>query len=431
MWSQPDYLWLICINILINYLGGILIEVVNRHIYKNIFLACVIILNLLFLFYYKYFNFFIDSANRLMRTDFPIKEIVLPIGISFFTFQGMSYVIDVYRQKVKVQKNPLTVALYIVLFPQLIAGPIVRYDEVSADIDHRKITLDGFYYGMKRFILGLGKKAILANSLAVVVDGIWNQGIEQNTVSIAWLGAVAYSLQIYFDFSGYSDMAIGLGRMMGFYFGENFNFPYISHSITEFWRRWHISLSSWFKDYVYIPLGGNRKHVYLNLAIVFLLTGIWHGAAWNFVLWGIWHGGFILVERYIAKRNMHLFAPPNIKKVLSHIYTLFVVMIGWVLFRADNFRNACGYIKTMFGIGLGKAPGFDAGWYLNRWNLLILILSILIATPISKGMCGKVKEIINEKWMIMIEGVCLLALFGISVMRVVSGTYNPFIYFRF
>ncbi len=431
MWAQPNYLWIICMSILINYLGGLLIGRFNVKVFRGIFLGGTIGFNLLLLFYYKYFNFFCDSVNKIFHVNLPLKEIILPIGISFFTFQGMSYVIEVYKKNVKVQNNPLKVALYIALFPQLVAGPIVRYDEVEKDIEGRTITIEDFYYGIKRFILGLGKKAVLANSLAVVVDGIWNQGVDQNTVAIAWLGAIGYSLQIYFDFSGYSDMAIGLGRMLGFHFGENFNFPYVSCSITEFWRRWHISLSSWFKDYVYIPLGGNKRHVYVNLAIVFLLTGIWHGAAWNFVLWGAWHGEFILIERYLKNKNISLYVPRKMKKVILHVYTLFVVTIGWILFRADNISNAWKYIKTMFGLGMGETPGFSVGWYLNRWVLVVLVISIISAVPIFLTTFHKVKEKVSGNVMIIFETICLWILFGISIVRIVSGTYNPFIYFQF
>ena len=275
-WSQPNYLWIIVLNIVINYVCAMLISQMPQ-IRKYIVVTAVLV-NIAILFYFKYFNFTIETINNLANCNISIKDIVLPIGISFFTFQGMSYVIDVYRGDVPVQKNIFKVGLYIVLFPQLIAGPIVRYRDIAYEIDHRKNTLEDFCSGIERFIIGLGKKAIIANTMAATADAIWNADITKNTWIIAWLGSIAYTLQIYFDFSGYSDMAIGLGRMFGFHFNENFNLPYISKNITEFWRRWHISLSSWFRDYVYIPLGGNRKHVYLNLAIVFLLTGIWHGA---------------------------------------------------------------------------------------------------------------------------------------------------------
>ena len=266
---------------------------------RILILVLAVVLNLGILFYFKYFGFAAQTAGRLLHTQFTLWEIVMPIGISFFTFQGMSYVIDVYRRDVPAQKNPLYVALYIVLFPQLIAGPIVRYKEIAGEILNRQVSLSDFTDGITRFLIGLSKKALIANTLAIAADSIWNNPVSENTPAIAWLGSIAYTLQIYYDFSGYSDMAIGLGRMFGFHFPENFDLPYISKSVSEFWRRWHISLGSWFRDYVYIPLGGNRRHVFFNLGLVFLLTGIWHGAAWHFILWGVWHGFFILAERAV------------------------------------------------------------------------------------------------------------------------------------
>lgn len=283
-WSQPNYLWIIVLNIVINYVAAYCLE--NSHKYKKIILVTAIAVNLGILFYFKYFNFILDSVNKLFALSLELREIILPIGISFFTFQGMSYTIDVYRKTVRAQKNPLKVALYITLFPQLIAGPIVRYTDIAAEIDKRTVSSDDFCAGIERFILGLGKKAVIANAMASCVDGIWNAGIDHVAWNTLWIGSIAYSMQIYFDFSGYSDMAIGMGKMFGFHFNENFNLPYMSRSISEFWRRWHISLGSWFRDYVYIPMGGNRKRVYFNLAIVFLLTGLWHGASWHFVAWG-------------------------------------------------------------------------------------------------------------------------------------------------
>lgn len=300
-WSQPHYLWIILLNICVNYCGALLVDKITSSVARKIVFITDIVINIGILFYYKYFNFTIDSINRVFHSELEIQTIILPIGISFFTFQGLSYVIDVYKKEVSGQRNIFKLALYILLFPQLIAGPIVRYGDVVTEIDKRRISLDDFSAGLERFIIGLGKKVILSDVLAVIVDAIWQRGVAENTVGIAWLGCIAYTLHIYYDFSGYSDMAIGLGRIFGFHFRENFDMPYISKSITEFWRRWHISLSTWFREYVYIPLGGNRKHVYRNLCVVFLLTGLWHGAAWNFVLWGVWHGAFILLERYIKK----------------------------------------------------------------------------------------------------------------------------------
>lgn len=299
MWSQTNYLWIIVFNIIINYCCAMLIDSLKK--LRKPVLIVAVIANFGLLYYFKYFNFTLVSLNKIFGFNFELFDIVLPVGISFFTFQGISYVIDVYRKNVQVQKNIFNVALYIVLFPQLIAGPIVRYKDIALEIDCRTTTLDDFSYGIERFIIGLSKKAVISNTLALTVDNIWNN--NNITCIMAWIGSIAYTLQIYFDFSGYSDMAIGLGQLFGFHFNENFNLPYISKNITEFWRRWHISLSSWFRDYVYIPLGGNRKNVYFNLAVVFFLTGIWHGASWHFMAWGIWNGVFILFERFIKNNK--------------------------------------------------------------------------------------------------------------------------------
>ncbi|MBQ9928848.1 MAG: MBOAT family protein [Lachnospiraceae bacterium] len=428
-WSQPNYLWLIWLNIFTNYLCALFIAKFSNAVMRRLFLISALIVNLGLLVYFKYFNFLIDSANNLFHMELTPKNIILPIGISFFTFQGLSYVIDVYRKNVAVQKNLFKVALYILFFPQLIAGPIVKYSDVELQINHRDVSLNDFSVGLKRFIIGLGKKAILANTLAVMVDNIWNYGVAHYTVAIAWLGCIGYTLQIYFDFAGYSDMAIGLGRIFGFHFNENFNLPYISKSITEFWRRWHISLSTWFREYVYIPLGGNRKHVYLNLTIVFLLTGIWHGAAWNYILWGIWHGIFILAERYVKKNNICILKKGQ--NIISRIYTLSVVGIGWVLFRADNLDSAITYLKAMFGISLSTTPGFDVFWYLNKWNVTILIIAIILSTELPGKLAIRIRNTISENTYFIVEKIFLLLLFTFSLIRIVAGTYNPFIYFQF
>ena len=431
-WSQPHYLWIIVLNILVNYTGAMLISKTDVKLWRKIGIVCTVAANLAILFYFKYFNFAVDSFNRIFDSNIDIVGVILPIGISFFTFQGLSYAIDVYREKVAVQKNPLKVALYIVLFPQLIAGPIVRYIDVEREINHRSVSLDDFAAGIQRFIIGLAKKAILANTLAVTADSIWNAGVDQNTVAIAWVGSIAYSLQIFFDFSGYSDMAIGLGRMFGFHFLENFRLPYISKSIREFWRRWHISLSSWFRDYVYIPLGGNRKHVYLNLAIVFLLTGIWHGAAWQFILWGLVHGFFMLLERGLAQRGVNLgWMPAPLKTVLSHVYTLFVVNAAWILFRAPGTRAAVDYFGTMFGVGLGSNPGVNVWWYLDDWTIFIMIVAIIFATALPTKIGEVLTGKLNDKVLQTMKYVCLIGLLLFSMLRIVSGTYNPFIYFQF
>ena len=433
-WSQPNYLWIIVLNIIINYSCAMLIDELKT--WRKPVLTAAVAANLALLFYFKYFDFTIDSLNKAFGCELALRNIVLPIGISFFTFQGMSYVIDVYRRDVPAQKNIFKVGLYIVLFPQLIAGPIVRYKDIALEVDNRKTTLDDFSCGIERFIIGLGKKAIIANTMASAADAIWGNGAAGNTWIIAWVGSIAYTLQIYFDFAGYSDMAIGLGKMFGFHFNENFNLPYISKSITEFWRRWHISLSSWFKDYVYIPLGGNRKHVYLNLAIVFLLTGIWHGASWHFLAWGVWNGFFILIERVIKTRNAQKStALPEktslFKTILAKGYTLLVVNLGWVLFRAPHTSDAAQFMKTMFGLSVPEKVGFTVFWYLDRWTITIMILGILFASSVPTRLARAVNTYAPEKAVSICKYTLLLGVLYLSMLRIVSGTYNPFIYFQF
>ncbi|WP_242840989.1 MBOAT family O-acyltransferase [Butyrivibrio sp. AE3004] len=432
-WSQPGYLWIIFLSILINYLGAYAAFVAEARskVAKRAVLFAAIAANLSLLYYFKYFDFTIQTINSIGHTEIPLKNIILPIGISFFTFQGMSYVIDVYRGEVPVQKNPFKVALYIVLFPQLIAGPIVRYTDIANEIGSRKTTISDLSSGITRFVIGLGKKAIIANTMAEVADGIWNGDIAGNTVLIAWLGSIAYSLQIFYDFSGYSDMAIGLGRVFGFHFIENFNRPYISRSISEFWRRWHISLSTWFRDYVYIPLGGNRKHLYRNLWTIFFLTGLWHGASWHFVIWGLWNGLFMVIERRFRKRLMSedVSVP---KRILQHIYALFIINIGWVLFRADTLYMALKYIGTMFGVGLSKTPGFTIFWHLNWWVVFVLVIAVIdITGGFIRLKDGVFRKISTPALYKTAKAVAIYGILILSVMRIMSGTYNPFIYFQF
>lgn len=430
-WNQPNYLWIIIFSIVINYFGGILITKARTHNIKMIAVTFTIGLDLACLFYYKYFNMFVDILERISHRRFSFVDVILPIGISFFTFQSMSYVFDVYRDKVVVQKNIFKLALYIVLFPQLIAGPIVRYSDIADEIDERVIAFDDLIFGIKCFTIGLFKKVVIANAMAATADAIWSISPTENTVAVAWLGIVTYTLQIYFDFSGYSEMAIGLGRMFGFHFCENFNFPYISKSISEFWRRWHMSLSGWFRDYVYIPLGGNRKHVYLNLAIVFLLTGIWHGANYTFIFWGVWHGFFVIVERLVANRNSKGESDSLWIRVLSHTYTMMVVMIGWVFFRADSLSQGILYVKSLFGMLHDITPGFELGWYLDRYTICILVVAILWSTPIWRELKGKLAGILDKNVYTILGNIGIILMFGYSVIRVVSSTYNPFIYFQF
>lgn len=422
-WGEPRYLSIMLIVILLNYISGILIERIK---YKKIILWISVGLNLSILFYFKYYNFAAQNFNKLYWVNFPIINVVMPIGISFFIFQGLSYVVDVYRKDVESQKSIYKLALYISLFPQLIAGPIVKYHDIQKEISKREDTLENIYEGLKRFSFGLGKKIILANTLGQVADKIFGLDISLVDFKIAWLGAVAYSLQLYFDFSGYSDMAIGLGKVFGFNFLENFNYPYISRSITEFWRRWHISLGSWFREYLYIPLGGNRVgkiRNYTNLFIVFLATGAWHGANWTFILWGIWHGFFIILEKEINVEKYN----KNWQKILRHCYTVIVFIIGWVLFRSDNLLYANNFLKIMFGITKNTKVGYNIWYYLDNKIILVLIISILASISIFKFVTLENKLKINR----LLFNVLSLLILSISIIIISASTYNPFIYFRF
>ncbi|MDX5322882.1 MAG: MBOAT family protein, partial [Exiguobacterium sp.] len=355
-WGEPIYTAVMLASIVMNYAFGLLVDN-NRDNKKKAkwLVAGMVAGNVLLLSVFKYTSFIIENVNAITGLELTDPKIPLPIGVSFFTFQAMSYVIDVYRKDGKVQRNPLDLALYISLFPQLVAGPIVRYQTVADEINDRKETMDDFASGIQRFVIGLAKKMLLANNAGYVADQIFSQNAGEMSMGLAWIGIIAYSLQIYFDFSGYSDMAIGLGRMFGFHFLENFNYPYISKSVSEFWRRWHISLGSWFRDYVYIPLGGNRGSawkLYRNLAIVWILTGVWHGASWTFIAWGAYYGLFIMLERAFLGAWLKALPAP-----LAHAFTLFVVIIGWVFFRADDFPYALSYLSAMFN--LNGAPVWD------------------------------------------------------------------------
>ncbi|MGJ0906278.1 MBOAT family O-acyltransferase, partial [Clostridium botulinum] len=416
----------LCSSIFINYIFGLIInKLKDKKRFKKFFLLIGIILNLVLLFYYKYYDFAIGNINRISNVSFQFKEIALPIGISFFTFQGMSYIIDIYRKDAKVNKNIISVALYISLFPQLIAGPIVKYKDIDNQIRKRKETMEYFSYGIERFVIGLSKKVIIADTIAGIADTIFslsNVGIDQPT---AWLGAICYTFQIYFDFSGYSDMAIGLGYLFGFKFMENFNYPYISKSITEFWRRWHISLSTWFKEYLYIPLGGNRKgNTYLNLFIVFLVTGLWHGASWNFIAWGIWNGIFIIIEKIINKKRWYIKIPSFIKTTI----TMFIVILGWVLFRANGLMDAINYLSIMFGINKATTVTYQFSYFVNKKLVFWMIISIIGSTPISGNMLRLYK---NKKKFEMLKTIFIGILLIISIIFIVNSTYSPFIYFQF
>lgn len=437
-WNKPDFLWILIASILVNYVSALLVEQTETKWCRVLVLWIGVGINLLLLYYFKYFNFTITVLEQIMRRTYHFAEVVLPIGISFFTFQGLSYLVDVYRKDVPAQKNPFKLGMYISLFPQLVAGPIVRYKDVEKEINHRTVTVDSFADGTRRFIVGLFKKIIIADSLALVADQVVAASLSAaNTPFIAWIGIISYSLQLFFDFAGYSDMAIGLGHMFGFHFLENFNYPYISKSITEFWRRWHISLSSFFRDYVYIPLGGNRKRVYFNVAVVFLLTGIWHGAAFSFILWGMWHGFFNITERLI--RQARAGRPPKdhsrpvslLLSALQHIYTLMVVIIGWVFFRVPGLTAGFHYLLSMFGLHNPAEAYLLPSFYLDRWTVVVLILGILLSTPAPARIVKAVGKKLPETAASIIRDVALLAALLLCVLQVASNTYSAFIYFQF
>lgn len=427
-WGEPRYLAIMIITILVNYAGAILLDKHYSSRQRLWIVSLTIVLDLSFLFYFKYFNFVVDNINGVLATDFQLLDIIMPIGISFYTFQAMSYLIDVYRREVPAQKDVYKLALYIVLFPQLVAGPIVKYHDVCEQIDNRTIEFKNVIIGFKRFITGLAKKVLIANTLAEVVDKIFAQAPENLTTDVSWLGAVAYCLQLYYDFSGYSDMAIGLGLMFGFRFLENFNYPYISKSITEFWRRWHISLATWFKLYLYIPLGGNRKgavRTYWNLFAVFLVTGIWHGAAWSYVAWGIWNGIFIVIERFFGldkDKNDRWYV-----SAAKHVYAFFAIVWGMIIFRAESLSYAYEYICRMLHIDVTKhLPDYDYG--VNNKFAIMLIVGLICAMPVCRNLIyikyeHKVQRTLVNIW--------LFLLFFWSTISLAASTYNPFIYFRF
>jgi alginate O-acetyltransferase complex protein AlgI len=450
-WGENLLIWILLLTTVIDFFCGLIIsdgfkkdgpvklESGGKHTRRQKFgLAFSIFSNLSLLAYFKYANFFVDNAKHFLSIigiNAPVFDnftaIVLPLGISFYTFQSMSYTIDVYQGKIKANRNFIQFASFVTMFPQLVAGPIVRYRDIESQmIDHR-ITADDVVCGIKRFIIGLSKKVIIANTMASVADKVFALPPGELTMGVAWLGIIAYSLQIYFDFSGYSCMAIGLGKMIGFTFPENFNYPYISRSIQEFWRRWHISLSTWFRDYLYIPLGGNRKGellTYRNLIIVFFLCGLWHGASWNFIVWGLFHGFFLVVERTRFKYIIGKFPP-----ILQNIYVLMIVMIGWVFFRTESLHDAIQYIGTLFGL-TASGIQFDAVMGLVNVNVVVaLIMGILFSMPLygwiekrTISMSVKYPLVFNLAYLSV-----LVSLFGLCTVALATNTYNPFIYFRF
>ncbi|MGF7058509.1 MBOAT family O-acyltransferase [Brassicibacter mesophilus] len=419
-WGEPKYIYLMILSIIVNYSIGFKVEPDSKG-NRKLWLCISVIFNLGLLIIFKYSDFL-----------FGIEGIKLPLGISFFTFQTMSYIIDIYRKDGKVQKNIFDLALYISLFPQLVAGPIVRYQTVDKQINKRNHSLEKFADGVNRFVLGLSKKVILANQLALVADGVFKTNVADLSVIEAWIGIICYTLQIYFDFSGYSDMAIGLGKMFGFDFLENFKYPYISQSVSEFWRRWHISLGSWFRDYVYIPLGGNRVSkikLFRNLLVVWILTGLWHGANWTFIIWGLYYGAFIVLEKALLEKLIY-----RLPRVFRHIYLLFIVIIGWVFFRSNDINQAMKFIKVMMGFDSNPLLNNKLTIYIiDYWY--IIIASIVLSTPIIekiKALAVRINKYAFQNDLVYaFHSLILITCMLIVIVLLNSSSYNPFLYFRF
>ncbi|WP_235069683.1 MBOAT family protein [Turicibacter sp. TJ11] len=429
-WGEPVYIVLMLFSTVIDFINGLLVEKYadQPKKAKKVVIFAVIV-NLSLLTFFKYSGFIVSNVNALIGTTFTVPDIALPIGISFYTFQTMSYTIDVFRKDAPAQKNIINLGAYVTMFPQLIAGPIVRYQTVAEQLNHRKETQSLFASGVERFVIGLGKKVLLANNIGLLWSQVSSMAISELTVMTSWLGVIAFGLQIYFDFSGYSDMAIGLGRMFGFELLENFNYPYISQSITEFWRRWHISLGTWFRDYVYIPLGGNRKgkwRTYLNVFIVWFLTGLWHGASWNFILWGLYFGIIITIEKVFLMKWLS-YAP----RLIRHLYTLVLLIIGWGLFAFENLSYLKDYFRVMFGFKEVALYDQVTLYYLMTNGVLLIIL-VVASTPLAKQMYQKLKQSKRGELLDVVLSpiVCLLILI-LSTAYLVDSAYNPFLYFRF
>ncbi len=423
-WGEKTLVILIILSGLIDFICGLIIE----KYHKKIGLIISLSFNIGLLLYFKYAGFLSESLSEAFQFTAPnlFTNIILPLGISFYTFQTMSYSIDVYRGKIKATTNLINFLTYVSLFPQLIAGPIVRYSDIEKEIKERKVSVNLFYQGVQRFVIGLAKKLIVANNCAFLADGIFAMHNDEKSMLIAWLGLIAYGFQIFFDFSGYSDMAIGLGKMFGFNFPENFNFPFISKSIQEFWRRWHISLSTWFKDYLYISLGGNRitvSRTYTNLSIVFFITGLWHGANWTFICWGLFHGLFILVEKWFL---LDLLEREN--RLLSHLYLFLIVTISWAIFRSDTILDAGYYLKQL--LDFNTTTNFNyLNFYLTNEVKIAFVLAIIFSTPF---FTLRLKNTLATfKYYNVLQPVGVIGLFLICYFYIAADSYNPFIYFRF
>ncbi|MEK5333344.1 MBOAT family O-acyltransferase [Lysinibacillus sp. FSL W8-0992] len=420
-WGEPVYIVIMLVSTLTDYSFGLLLDKPNMSLVKRKgIVVCSIIVNLMLLSYFKYADFLIHNVNALLGTDIPLTELPLPIGISFYTFQSMSYIIDVYRGTAKAQRNWIDFGTFVALFPQLVAGPIVTYNTIAQQLQHRAESISMFAEGVQRFVIGLAKKVLLANNIGLLWDTISSSNVETMPMLTAWLGIIAFAFQIYFDFSGYSDMAIGLGLMFGFRFNENFNKPYIAQSITDFWRRWHISLSSWFRDYVYIPLGGNRRGLAIqmrNILIVWLLTGFWHGASWNFIWWGLYFGVILIVEKWWGLSLLS-----RLPRWTRHLYAIFLILIGWVLFAFDQPSLIGAYLAAMFGFNGQSLWNNDTGYYFYT-NLVLLLVLIIASIPM------KLWKKTSELSLVQIAWYGLL--YFLSVAYLVDATFNPFLYFRF
>ena len=421
--GEPIYTFLMIGEIFIAYVGARYLE---KHRKKSI-LVSLLAIHIGALGLFKYSDFTINNINQIFGSKIPLLKLALPIGISFYTFQIISYVVDVYRGKVKAQKSFLKLATYVSLFPQLIAGPIVRYETIEKELDNRTSNFENFAYGVRRFVIGLGKKVLIANMLGELCDVF--STTNEKSVLFYWIFAISYSLQIYFDFSAYSDMAIGLGRMFGFHFLENFNYPYISKSITEFWRRWHMSLSSWFRDYVYIPLGGNRKGTIIlvrNIFIVWALTGIWHGANWTFVIWGLMFGIMLIIEKLFLTKHLE-----KMPSILQRIYVLFTVMISFIIFNANSIGEAWNNIIGLFGANGESLINASTVYYLKSY-LVVLVIAIIGSTPLLKNIIEKLKTKTNANKIInLLEPIAMASILIIVTAYLVDNSYNPFLYFRF
>lgn len=425
-WGEPKYVFLMIFSILVNYIFGRLMDK-HRENKKRLKLMLVlsVVIDLGLLSVFKYTDFIITNVNAIFGANFDLLNIALPIGISFYTFQAMSYTIDVYRNDVRVQKNLIDFGMYITMFPQLIAGPIVRYADVQDQLADRSVTTADFSEGIMRFVVGLGKKVLLANQMGAVWSEIYALGGDVSAL-MAWTGAIAYTFQIYFDFSGYSDMAIGLGRMFGFKFPENFRYPYQSVSITDFWRRWHITLSTWFKEYLYIPLGGNRRGLTrqaLNLLIVWSLTGFWHGAGWNFVLWGLYYFVILFIEKLFLLKALD-----KLPKFFRHVYALLLIIIGWVIFASDDVSVLLPFLGSMFGAN-GAVGGMDVYTLLTK--AVLLIICCIASTELPKKLFLSAAGAMNEKAVFTLKSVLTIALLALSMILLIGDSYNPFLYFRF